>query len=317
VNIATVNRDHRDRNQDHYKYILFAQHGWADTNRQIGNLARNIASPDTLVIAPNLGWLRTWWRMEPLIASAEQIASTAIAQHDHAQLVIVGHSMGGLIWLEILQRRREWWHKVHSLTLVASPVGGSDLGKILDPFGWGLGIARDLAADRRWIAADIAQSIPTLSIAGDIDGGSDGTVLVQTTRFDHANWRLIPNLRHEQMKDHPQVAATILEFWQNPQVPDRNSELTEPRSLLSSALINHLREIPGITDAHPRDFDKSEEFACLSDGYSLRVWRNPVGVDHVFLADPTNQLIYAGFVGWRDRPAFEQALTTISQKYAP
>ncbi|AFY68576.1 hypothetical protein Pse7367_0260 [Thalassoporum mexicanum PCC 7367] len=305
--------DSNAANGDRYKYILFAQHGWADTNRLIGALANSIANSDTLVIAPDLGWVNTWWRIEPLINKAENIAAEAIAQHNQAQIIIVGHSMGGLIWLEILQRRREWWPKIHSLSLVASPVGGANLGKILDPGGWGLGIAKDLATDRTQIAAEIARSIPTLSIAGDVDGGSDGTVLVQCTQFENANFHLIPGLRHEKMKNHPQVAAAILQFWQDPQIPQmpqQNLELS-----LGQVLITSLRAMPGITNAHPRDFKRAKLFASLRGNYQIKVWRNPVGVDHVFLADPKNQLLYAGFVGWRDRQAFYHTLDQLAQKY--
>ena len=48
--------------------ILFAQHGWADTHDRIADLAERIAPPAAIRIAPNLGYMRTWLRIEPLIA---------------------------------------------------------------------------------------------------------------------------------------------------------------------------------------------------------------------------------------------------------
>ncbi|MEL6900096.1 MAG: alpha/beta hydrolase, partial [Cyanobacteria bacterium J06606_4] len=108
-------------------YILYAQHGWADINQGIGTLAKQIASPEARVIVPNLGFINTWIRIAPLIDRVEAIALQTHSEHPEAPLRIVGHSMGGLIWLEVLSRHPEWWPQVESLVLVASPVGGADI----------------------------------------------------------------------------------------------------------------------------------------------------------------------------------------------
>jgi len=89
--------------------ILFAQHGWADTNRAMVRFGQTIASPRALVIAPNLGYIRSWLRIEPLIEQVERAAAEALAQHPEARLRIVGHSMGGLIWIELLTSTRNGW----------------------------------------------------------------------------------------------------------------------------------------------------------------------------------------------------------------
>ena len=52
--------------------LLFAQHGWADTNQAMLRFGQEIAGPGDLVIAPNLGYVRTWLRIEPLIATVER-----------------------------------------------------------------------------------------------------------------------------------------------------------------------------------------------------------------------------------------------------
>ena len=53
-----------------------------------------------------------------------------------------------------------------------------------------------------------------------------------------------------------------------------------------------------MTDAHLRGFDKAETFLTLKDGVSIRVWRNPLGIDHVFVASPHGRCLYCGYVGW-------------------
>jgi pimeloyl-ACP methyl ester carboxylesterase len=116
--------------------LVFVQHGWADTNRvmlRLAEILKNDLPPDVKVSAPNLGWWRTWREFAPLKQKVEEDAQALIAQYPLASVDIIGHSMGGLIWLEILADHPEWWSKVRSLVLLAVPVGGSDLARIFDP----------------------------------------------------------------------------------------------------------------------------------------------------------------------------------------
>lgn len=292
-------------------FILFAQHGWADTHHQISRLARNLATPDTLVISPDLGWLNTWLRIEPLIAKVEQIAAEAIAQHPHTPIRIIGHSLGGLIWLEVLDRHRQWWPQVHSLVLAGSPVGGSDLGRRLDPFGWGMGIARDLGKTRRSIAESIATQIPTLSIAGDIDGGSDGTVTIEATKFCHARLVCIQGLKHAAMKNHPAIATTVREFWANP------DKLTIATDDLGTKMIHALQALPGMTDSHPRDFSKSKVCIVCQDGTTVSTYKNSLQIERVYVADREGKCTYSGYVGWADSAHLWQALGELKEKFKP
>lgn len=161
----------QDCSQDQ-NFILFAQHGWADIYHDINYLAQALVDQSSKsnipVYTPDLGWINTWLTITPLIDKVERVAVEAIAQYPDLPLRIVGHSMGGLIWLEVLNRHREWWSKVHSLVLVGSPIGGSDLGRLFDPLCLFPLIARDLGKNRRRIAEVIAAKVPTLSIIGDI-----------------------------------------------------------------------------------------------------------------------------------------------------
>lgn len=290
-------------------FILFAQHGWADTNQKISQLAQSLATPETLVIAPDLGWVNTWLRIEPLIAKVEKIAAMAIATHPHIPIRIIGHSMGGLIWLEILDRHREWWHQVHSFVLVGSPVGGSDLGRTFDPLEWGIGIARDLGKNRRDMATAIAASIPTLSIAGDSDGGSDGTVPIAATQFDGANSICIPNLRHATMKNHPAIAAAIRTFWESPAIAPVAGDLD-----LTTRIIRTLQAIPGMTDTHPRGFAAAKIFTTYRDGSTIRIGKNSLQTDCVYVGDPEGNCLYSGYVGWTDSACLWDILNKLNQE---
>ncbi len=197
------------------KFILYVQHGWADNHHGISRLAQALTTDEELAIAPDLGWLETWIRIEPLIFKVEQIAIANLSDYPHTPMRIIGHSLGGLIWLEVLNRHRSWWSNIHSLVLIGSPVGGSHLAKMIDPWGIGIGIARDLGINRRAIAEAIALSIPTLAIAGDTGGNSDGTVRIDSTQFGHTKFQCLTGIGHAKLKNHPEVGQVIQKFWQD------------------------------------------------------------------------------------------------------
>ena len=285
-------------------YILYAQHGWADVDRAIGVLARQVASPQARVVVPNLGFVNTWIRIAPLIDRVEAIAQQTQRDYPNTPIRIVGHSMGGLIWLEVLARHPEWWPLVESLVLVGSPVGGADLSRMVDPLSLGIGIARDLGKNRRAIAERIAAEVPTLIIAGDYSQGSDGIVPVECTRFNRASYVKVNNVNHAQLKQHPLVAEIIQQFWQGA------GSLCVPSPVKGEGdrIIRQLQAIPGMTDTHYRGFEKAEPWALLPNGLVLRTWCNRLNIHHVFLSSPSGDCLFAGFVGWPHTIALYQRL---------
>lgn len=282
-------------------YILFAQHGWADDNRAMLDLTQRLVSPDEAVhvVAPSLNYVQTWLRIEPLIAAVEQQAAAAIAQYPHTPLRIIGHSMGGLIWLELLHRYPNRWPQVESLVLLASPIGGADLGRLLDPMGLGIGIAADLGINRRPLAEAIAAQIPTLVIAGNIDNGSDGTITVESTKVAQAQFVTLEGVSHPQIRNHLATADLIRQFWAGE---------TVGTPLSPHPIIQKLRQVPGMTDAHPRDFAKAKIIATLEDQSTLRIWQNAWGILHIFLGSPEGDCLYAGFVGWLHKDKAQRLL---------
>lgn len=290
--------------------ILFVQHGWADTCDRTLQLGQRLATAETIVIAPDLGWLNTWLWIEPLIERVEAEAKSAIATYSHASIDIIGHSMGGLIWLEVLDRHPEWWTKIRSLVLVASPIGGADLARTIDPLNIGFGIARDLGKNRRAIAEKIARHIPTLAIAGNFDNGSDGTITIESTKFAYSRFVCLPNRFHAELKAHPDLDDIIRAFWQDPAI---TSSL---ESDFTNLLIARLRWIPGMTDAHWRDFERSQTYITFKNNITVSTWSNPLQLDHVFVANGDRQCLYAGFVGWLHRQDLKIALQEIEQTHS-
>ena len=292
---------HQKSYQEEQDFILFAQHGWADTDHDIGQLARSLAKLNSItpVYVPNLGLIDTWLKIAPLIDKVEKIAVEAIATSPDLPLRIIGHSMGGLIWLEVLARHPEWLPKVHSLVLIGSPIGGSDLGRLFDPFGWFPLIARDLGTNRRTIAEAIASKIPTISIVGDIGNHTDGTVPIGCSQFAQATFVRIDGLRHATLKNHPKVVAAVQKFWENPIIAP---SLTNTASLL----IAKLRSLD-LTETNNQNFRYAKVIQTYTDGSKLWIWKNSWQITHVFVSDlvTTSQTsgdrcVYSAYAGWKN-----------------
>ncbi len=277
---------------DSPELLIFAQHGWSDTAQDLEGLVRSLAPSNGKVIAPSLDFWTTWLRIEPLIRQKEAIVAEAIAAYPKIPIRVVGHSMGGLIWTELLHRHPEWWPRIESFILVGSPIGGSDLARLIDPLGLGIGIARDLGLGRRALAAELAQHIPMLVIAADIGEGTDGMVTVECTKIPGAQFVLLPNIPHATMKVHPKVGEAIQQFWAHP------SFVVRGQQDLGDRLLEQLYAIPGMTDASYRNFPRAKIWHTWDQGLTLRTWKNSAQIEHVFLADAAGDCLFAGYVGW-------------------
>lgn len=200
----------------HPQTILFAQHGMTDLSgcQTISRLAYALDLKDTLVVAPELHWVRTLFYLEPLIQSVQAVVLETLSKYPDVPIRIIATSMGGVLWVELLDRHSEWWSRVHSLVLLGSPIGGSHIARKVDPYGWGIGIARDLAIDRSAIAHRIAAEIPTLVIASDCGKGDDGVVTVESTVVRGAEFACISGVSHSDLRCHSAVMREIWKFWQ-------------------------------------------------------------------------------------------------------
>ena len=72
--------------------------------------------------------------------------------------------------------------------------------------------------------------------------------------------------------------------------------------------------VPGMTAASKRDFSKSLSIMTLKDGTIVKTYKNPVGVDHIFLADSEENIIYGGFVGWIHCKGLQNAIAKIRRE---
>jgi pimeloyl-ACP methyl ester carboxylesterase len=298
-------KSQHQKSQTNSDFILFAQHGWADTNRDICQLARSLAGENRPTYVPDLGLLNTWIAIAPLITKVEKIAAEAIDTYPDLPLRIVAHSMGGLIWLEVLARHHEWLPKVHSLVLVGSPIGGSDLGRLFDPFRIFPLIARDLGTNRRPIAEAIAAQVPTMSIVGDIGYNTDGTVPVGCSQFTYANFVRLKGLNHPTLKNHLRVALAVQEFWENPIIAKVQTDN-------ASQLIAQLRSLD-LTETNTQNFQYAKVIKTYADGTKVWQWTNSLQVIHIFVSifNAGDRCIYSAYAGWLDKNKLAIALPKI------
>jgi pimeloyl-ACP methyl ester carboxylesterase len=283
--------------------LLFAQHGWADTNRAMLRFGQTVAPPDTLMVAPRLGYVQTWLRMEPLIASVERTAAEALAQHPTARIRVVGHSMGGLIWIELLARHPEWLARTDRLVLVGCPVGGAELARIFDPFG--LAIGRDLRVDRRALAEAVASIVPTLAIVGDRLGRHDGTVSHESARLDHARFVVAPASSHASSRGDRWVTLLTRAFFEEP----------APAATDLHTLIAQIQTVPGVRPVEAQLFRLARVIVMFADGATIRLFDIVPGLELIFVADAEGRCVYAGGVPWPRRRALRRAVHEMTQEH--
>jgi hypothetical protein len=288
-------------------YLVFSQHGMVDTHQAMESLAKRNSDSNSRIVAPNLGFFNTLFSIEPLITKVETIAIREIQNYPDVPIRIIGCSLGGVIWTEILTRHPEWWPNIESWILLGSPIGGAHLAKMADSLSLvSFTIAQDLGIDRRSLAESIARQVPTLIIAGDSDSGSDGTVLVQTTQFKHARFVRVPGVNHSGLRFSEVVNRQIQDFWaENP----KNIVFSEARSVMET--ISQLRSVPGMTDAHPKGFNRSQPIMTLKDGTIVRIWNDLLGVKHIFLENDRGECEFGGYVGWVHRDGLDRVIDAV------
>lgn len=288
-------------------FILLTQQGWTDTNQGIIRLATALGTPKTQIIAPNFGWLKTWIKIVDIQEMIEQQAREVLGNYPNTPWRVIGYSLGGLMWLEYIDRHPELWSKINSIVLIGCPVNGTKTFGILEPEK--LEIAEYLLQSRQGMAEKIAHAIPTLVIAGDLGNGTDGTIRIKTTQIPSAKSVCLPGFSHANLKNEPQVIDAIEQFWYILPLP------ITPEKDLTTQLIERLRSIPGMTPIQNNDFERSQVYLMFQDGKTIRIWKNPLNVLFIFLADKNKNCLYSGCVGWLHAQELQDSLESIHQDY--
>lgn len=152
------------------------------------------------------GWSVLTINLEPLYASIDHYVEPlarrideVLAQSGATQLILVGHSMGGLVARAYL--RRHGAAQVRLLVTLGTPHGGSELAR----FGIGEG-ARQMRPGSAWLAALGPPPVDTLTIYSVHDN-----YVLPSTRLDLPGARrcALERLGHLAMLFSPRVAASL------------------------------------------------------------------------------------------------------------
>jgi hypothetical protein len=104
------------------------------------------------------------------------------------------------------------------------------------------------------------------------------------------------------------IVGITQEWNEQPQVANYISEI-------STQVIEKLSNTPGITQADGRDFKRATPKFKLKDGTIIKTYKNPVGVNHVFLADRSGKMIFGGYVGWMHSGNLETTIAEIKRTF--
>lgn len=165
--------------------------------------------------------------MRPLAAHAERLARFA---RGLGTAHFVGHSLGGLVILEALQRHGEIG--VGRVVLLGTPVRGNFAGRQLARHAWGrwmLGESAPLWAEgrsARWTRAEplgvLAGTLPLGlgRVLGPLAGASDGVVRVAETALEGMRDRVEVRVSHSAMLVSPRVATEVIAFLRHARFAD-------------------------------------------------------------------------------------------------
>jgi hypothetical protein len=86
-------------------------------------------------------------------------------------------------------------------------------------------------------------------------------------------------------------------------------------SSVTEEIIEILSEVDGMTQANSRDFKRATPLFTLRDGSVLKTWKNPVGVNHVFIGNSNGEMMFGGYVGWIHADGLTEAINRIKREY--
>jgi hypothetical protein len=95
-----------------------------------------------------------------------------------------------------------------------------------------------------------------------------------------------------------------------------NTEATISNNIskVAERVIEILNDTPGMTLAHSRDLKRATPLFTLRDGTVVKIYKNPVQVDHVFVSDKKGKMVFGGFVDWDNSENLRQSISKIKKE---
>lgn len=96
---------------------------------------------------------------------------------------------------------------------------------------------------------------------------------------------------------------------------NRPAPIANDISKLNEKVIDILYQCPGMMQAHSRDFKQATPRFTLRDGSVLKTFINPMGVHHVFIANSDGNMVFGGFVFWRNAKSLKYTIAKIKSEF--
>lgn len=86
-------------------------------------------------------------------------------------------------------------------------------------------------------------------------------------------------------------------------------------NLGTEKIVEILLDVPGMTVTNEKHFTESMPILKLKEGTVVKLYRNLIGVDHVFLADSSGKMVFGGYVLWHYSEALKAAIKRIRTEF--
>ncbi|MBN3947561.1 MAG: hypothetical protein HWQ38_14260 [Nostoc sp. NMS7] len=93
------------------------------------------------------------------------------------------------------------------------------------------------------------------------------------------------------------------------------AEIASSISQTAQKVVEILVNVPGMTMAHSRDFQRATPLFTLKDQIGVKIFINPAQVKHIFLADDKSKMIFGGYVGWIHTKEMNKAIDKIKKEF--
>jgi hypothetical protein len=93
------------------------------------------------------------------------------------------------------------------------------------------------------------------------------------------------------------------------------AEIASNISQTAQQVVEILVNVPGITMAHSRDFQRATPHFTLKDKTVVKIFINPANVKHIFLADHNNKMVFGGYVGWIHTKGLNEAIDNVKKNF--
>jgi hypothetical protein len=105
-------------------------------------------------------------------------------------------------------------------------------------------------------------------------------------------------------------AIDYLEKW------NTEAEIASNISQIAQQVVETLVNVPGMTMANGRDFQRATPLFRLKDKTVVKIFINPANVKHIFLADHNNKMVFGGYVGWIHTQGLNEAIDDIKEEFS-